>query len=245
MSGNEAMSEAPAEVYRAGEEGARIQSAYWSTRAARVSNARLVAFLAILAVAWLAFGPRLISPAWLVLPVALFGALVVLHDRVLARASRAARMERFYADGRARLEYRFAGRGDAGLRHLAPDHPYARDLDLFGAGSLFELLATTRTREGSDRLAGWLLAPAQPAVVRARQQAVAELRHRLDLRLALALGGGESARRAGAGESEADPSARDALARWTGTPLRALPRALPWLAAGATGLTLLGAALWI
>ena len=38
-----------------------------------------------------------------------------------------------------------------------PSHLYAEDLDLFGAGGLFELLVTTRTHAGEDVLAGWLL----------------------------------------------------------------------------------------
>ncbi|MFO0690718.1 MAG: DNA mismatch repair protein MutS [Myxococcota bacterium] len=259
--------ESPASIYSTGEAGARVQVAFWRGRAALVSNLRLACFAALAVVAWLAFGTRSLPAAWLGLPAAAFVALVVVHDRVLGRATRAERLARFHGDGLARLEHRFAGRGDPGLRHLDPAHPYARDLDLFGTGSLFELLATTRTREGSDRLAGWLLAPAPPAVIRARQQAVAELRDRLDLRQALALAGGESAAPAPAPPSAGplDPGARGAsssagsaasagpgapaaeplLAAWAGTGGRALPRALPWLSAGASALTLAGVALWI
>jgi len=225
----------PAEVYRAGEDGARVQSAYWSVRAARLSNARLACFAAILAVAWLAFGTRAIAAPWIALPSVAFAALVVLHDRVLRRAARAARLERFYADGQARLEHRFAGRGDAGLRYLDPAHPYARDLDLFGAGSLFERLATTRTPQGADRLAAWLLEPAAPDAIEARQRAVAELRPRLDLRLALAL----------AGDDAPPENAPDMLESWAGDARPTLPRALPWLAAATSALSLAGLALWI
>lgn len=236
-------SESPASVYRTGEDGAKVQVAFWSGRAALVSNLRLACFAVFALVAWLAFGTRSLPAAWLVLPGIAFVALVVVHDRVLRRAARALRMERFHGDGLARLEHRFAGRGDPGLRYLDPAHPYARDLDLFGVGSLFELLATTRTREGSDRLAGWLLDAAPPATIRARQQAVAELRERLDLRLALALAGGD-----GNGNGEVEDAKAEAdplLESWAGTERRALHRALPWLAAGTTALTLSGVALWI
>src|SRR5262249_27868967 len=71
------------------------------------------------------------------------------------------------------------------------NHPYAADIDLFGTGSLFELLCTARTRTGENTLAGWLLKGAAPAEVRARQEAVAELRSMLDLREDLALLGGD------------------------------------------------------
>jgi len=61
-------------------------------------------------------------------------------------------------------------------------NPYAQDLDLFGKGSLFELLCTARTYIGEDTLARWLLTPAAPDAVHARHDAVNELRPRLDLR---------------------------------------------------------------
>ena len=66
-------------------------------------------------------------------------------------------------------------------------HPYAEDFDLFGKGSLFELLSTARTRGGEDTLAQWLLHPAASEVVIERQAAVEELRTKLDLREDLAL----------------------------------------------------------
>ena len=79
------------------------------------------------------------------------------------------------------------GAGEPGDRYLDPAHPYARDLDLFGKGSLFELLSTARTHVGEDTLARWLLSPAAPPTVRARQEAVEELRPRVDLREELAI----------------------------------------------------------
>ena len=65
---------------------------------------------------------------------------------------RAARARRLYERGLDRLEGRWAGSGPDGARFLA-DHAYARDLDLFGHGSLFQLLDTARTEAGQDTLA--------------------------------------------------------------------------------------------
>jgi hypothetical protein len=93
----------------------------------------------------------------------------------------------YYEKALARLDGDWAGRGETGERFLDHAHPYAEDLDLFGKGSLFELLCTARTRMGEEALARWLLAPAEPAVARARQEAVAELRPRVDLREDLAV----------------------------------------------------------
>lgn len=239
-----ASGETPAGIYSAGEARAQSEVAFWTARGALVSNTRLAVFAAVAVVAWLAFGTRMLPAFWLTLPVLAFAVLVVVHDRILRRAARAARLAGFHADGQARLEHRFAGRGDDGLRYLDPAHPYARDLDLFGPGSLFELLATTRTREGADRLADWLLTAAPPDTIRARQRAVVELTPRLDLRQALALGGD----REPAGEARDVRGATRAvspLENWAGMPSRTLPRALPLLAALATALSLGGLALWI
>ncbi len=229
--------EAPAQVYRTGLDGALAQVAFWSARGRLVSNARLACFAVLLVGAWLAFGTRALAAPWLLLPAVAFAALVVAHDRILARGERAARLQRFYEDGLARLEHRFAGRGDAGLRYLDPRHPYARDLDLFGPGSLFERLATTRTADGSDRLAAWLLEAAAPDEVRARQAAVAELRPRLDLRRALWLSGSST--------STAADFALRSLETWGANRNAPLPRWVPFACVAATLLSLGGAALWI
>src|SRR5262249_2536265 len=66
---------------------------------------------------------------------------------------------------------------------------YAVDLDLFGPGSLFERLCLARTRAGRETLARWLIAPAPPDEIRARQTAVPDLRERISWRERLALFG--------------------------------------------------------
>src|SRR2546429_312187 len=76
-----------------------------------------------------------------------------------------------------------------GDRFRAEDHVYAEDLDLFGKGSLFELLSTARLPMGENRLADWLRRPSPKPVVLARQEFVAELRQKLDLRESVALTG--------------------------------------------------------
>src|SRR6185295_12127366 len=109
------------------------------------------------------------------------------HELLLRRLDQRRRAERYFEKALARLDGKWAGTGEAGERYLIADHPYAQDLDLFGKGSLFELLCTARTHIGEDTLARWLLSPASPDVVQARQQAVEELRPRLELREDLAV----------------------------------------------------------
>src|SRR5262249_762809 len=71
--------------------------------------------------------------------------------------------------------------------NMDESHPYAADLDIFGKGSLFELLCTARTQSGEEILSSWLKAPAGCTEIRARQEALEELRNRFDLREDLAV----------------------------------------------------------
>ncbi len=138
------------------------------------------------AVTYFVFARPILSPWWFVLPAVVFIALLVWHSRILDKRDYAARAVRFYEKGIERLEHRWMGQGEAGDRYREQDHVYADDLDLFGRGSLFELLCIARTQAGEATLAGWLKAPASSGEVLARQEAVAELRDKLDLREDLA-----------------------------------------------------------
>jgi hypothetical protein len=68
-------------------------------------------------------------------------------------------------------------------------HPYALDLDLFGRASLLQWLGPSATLSGADVLRDWLLHPASPSAVAARQAAVAELAAALEWREHLAAHG--------------------------------------------------------
>ena len=170
----------------------RADIALREKRHARLGYGRLAAVACAVVVVWLALVTHALSIAWTLVPIAVFAALLVIHDRLLRKLEQRRRAARFFEKALARLDGQWAGAGEPGDRYLKPDHPYAVDLDLFGKGSLFELLSTARTHIGEDTLARWLLAPATPEVVRARQQAVSELRPRLDLREDLAVAGEEA-----------------------------------------------------
>src|SRR5262245_4760562 len=129
---------------------------------------------------------------WLIAaPVIVFIALMAIHQRIQAAVARLERAVKFYERGVARLEDNWSGRGEKGERFADKSHPYSEDLDLFGEGSMFELLSTARTKAGEERLASWLGAAAPIPEILARQQGVDELRPRLDLREDVALLGDE------------------------------------------------------
>ncbi len=130
---------------------------------------------------------RGLSPWWLVPSTIVFLVLAEVQGHISGARRRCERAAGLYDLGLARLDDRWAGQGATGERFFDAAHPYAGDVDIFGHGSLFELLSRARTRTGEETLADWLLNPALPGVVRARQEAVSELRSRLDLREDLAL----------------------------------------------------------
>ena len=139
----------------------------------------LLGLVAIGAVVLLKSPSRLV---FLLIPGALFVIFAVLHDRVLGRIADLNRVLAFYERGMARLHDEWAGTGEAGERFLDPHHAYARDLDLFGRGSLFELLCTARTHAGEETLAAWLLQPASLDAIQLRHAAVLELKDRVGFR---------------------------------------------------------------
>ena len=177
----------PGRIYSQRLAECRADVAARERRHATFGYLQLASVICALGGVWLALVNRAFSIVWVTLPAAVFVTLFVIHDRLLEIAELRRRAARFFERGLARLEGHWAGTGEAGDSFLDPAHPYAQDLDLFGKGSLFELLCTARTRIGAETLARWLLTPADPVTVKARQEAVEELRPRMDLREDLAV----------------------------------------------------------
>lgn len=156
-----------------------------------VALLRLAVGAAAVALAVIAWRSVAVSWWWLTVPAVLFLALWIVHGRILEGRRRAERAVLFYARGLARIDDDWIGSGPRGERFLDVDHPYAADLDLFGDGSLFQLISLARTRSGEDTLASWLVAPSTPVAVRGRQEAVQALQGNLDLREDLSILGEE------------------------------------------------------
>ncbi len=159
-----------------------------SVRSRRFSQARLATFLLGIALAiWTIESGRLLGWLFLATTIVVFVTLVILHGRV-RRAEWHARARRDLAVlGLARLERAWpqlpiwrAPAGSAG-------HAYADDLDLFGHGSLTQLLGPPGSPHGRARVIDWLLTLPDPAETRVRQDAVRELSPLVDYRDELTL----------------------------------------------------------
>jgi hypothetical protein len=124
-----------------------------------------------------------------VLLMAGFIAAVFAHGKTLERQAGALRRSEIHVRHLARLGLgwmRFTHKGEGLLQR---DHPYARDIDLIGQGSLFQRIDVTHTLDGEDTLAHWLGAAAPPELLPARQAAVLELRDQLEFRQELEAAG--------------------------------------------------------
>ena len=205
----------------------------WSRRAraydrahARMGNWRILLAIGLVALAGvLCRSHASVGFALMVLFSGLF-LTGMLHDQIENARDRARRAIRFYQSGLDRLDGTWAGKGTGATEFLDPHHLNAVDLDLFGAGSLFELLNAAQTQNGRATLAAWLLAPAASEEILARQEAIQELRPKLDLRERLALS---------AAEAQAWIQT-ESLISWAGQPrlldsslMRATIFCLPWV----------------
>jgi hypothetical protein len=152
-------------------------------RSRLVSNLRGLAFAVALVAALTALFGK--SPA--AAPLAFAGfvafiALVVWHAKIIVAEAQALRLTRVNLDARARVTDDWHTLRDSGARFASKDHPYSGDLDIFGAGSLYQRLNVGHTRFGQETLARFLSEAAEPEAVRLRQHAAKALAPCLDER---------------------------------------------------------------
>ena len=150
-------------------------------------NFKLAVIAVGLVVAWLSLHSGLFSAYWIAAPVGLYIVLTILHGFTLRAQKRAESAAAFYQRGIARIEDRWTGNGASGDRFRDPQHVYSEDLDIFGTGCLFELLSTARLPMGEEFLARWLKSGSPVPDILERQNVIADLREKLDLREQLAM----------------------------------------------------------
>ncbi|HEX3530425.1 MAG TPA: DNA mismatch repair protein MutS [Thermoanaerobaculia bacterium] len=141
-------------------------------------------FVCCLAVILVRAGSAFLPGWWIAAAVWLvaFFAVLPAHDRVIGAMRRAADLRMLNEEALSRLARAWDRLPVPQTAVAGTEGPLARDLDLFGRASLFQLLGTAHTPQGKALLAGWLLRPAAPAEIAERQEAVAELAPEIDFR---------------------------------------------------------------
>jgi hypothetical protein len=178
-------SQTPADAYRSrlrDRQQTRQKLERWDQR---IATFRGLVFFGFVILIWRIYAGDPISETWLLLPFGMFVFLISTHTRLRDSIERVERSIKHYQNGLDRLKGRWQGIGSDGDRYRDPEHPYANDLDLFGPGSMFELITRCQTRLGEDRLAAWFCHAANRESVLARQEAVRELADRVELRESL------------------------------------------------------------
>jgi len=192
-------------TYEQGRATRAREVAILEARASRVATARLAVAASAIAlvggIVWARWGQW----AWAAIAavVALFVVLVVVHARIFDAKERAAAALRFHERGLARLARDWDHLPVTSARFQSVDHPFTRDLDVFGRASLIQIVDATETRLGEERLAHLLSIEAHgvwPDAVLARQHAVRDLAARFAFREALSTAGGVL------GDEKPDPS---------------------------------------
>jgi MutS domain V len=227
----------PSEEYSRRQQDRETSVAQFDKMHRTLGNLRLLLVIVALLIAWWAFFRDDISAWWLLLPALAFVVVAIYHAAILRKKSLAERAVDVYRKGLARIEDRWIGNGQQAPRADAATSLYATDLDLFGAGSLFELLTQARTCMGEDTLAHWLLSPPPVQEIKERHAAVAELRDRLDLREDMAiLGEGGEKLKIGVHPK--------ALLHWAEQPTQLKQPSLRWTALLLAILAIAGAIVW-
>lgn len=230
-------SQSPADEYKQRQQAREAAVARLDQAHRSLGNLRLLLVITALFLAWLSFSRHALSAWWLLLPAAIFVAVAMHHAKILRKKSLAERASDFYKRGLARIEDRWSGNGQQAERSDAETSLYAGDLDLFGNGSLFQLLSQARTCMGEDTLADWLLSPAPLADITARHAAVTELRTKLNLREDMAILGDESEKLKTAVHPEA-------LLQWAEAPAQLKQSSLRWIAPLLAIFAIAGAIVW-
>jgi len=203
-----ASAQASRDVY---EERAEQFGREWATLDAKwnqIGNLRLFVFLlSVVGLIWgLWAGIMVVWVAGIALLAAFF-VLVWWHNRVGRTRRRAAELRLINEEATLRSKRLWEQLPVRYNPEVRPDDPYARDLNVFGHASLFQLADTAGTLIGERTLASWLANAAPPATISERQAAVAELAPEIDLRDELSLRG----RLMSAGDEKPDP---DPFLKW-------------------------------
>jgi predicted nucleic acid-binding protein len=198
----------------------RLTELHTGLRIARVHHTTAVVVLVVALSFFFSLGVSAIRkqmPFWsLFVP----GSIAVLaawrYRRYKKTRSQAWRLTRFYDRATKRVQDDWLGAGSTGERLIPPGHAYANDLNIFGSGSLFELLWIGRSGIGQLGLAEYLLKPATVEIALARQEAIRELREKRDLREKIAL----------LGRYEFQESRWETFAEWLDAPVTSFPASL-------------------
>ncbi|WP_372366407.1 hypothetical protein [Candidatus Uabimicrobium sp. HlEnr_7] len=151
----------------------------------KLVSVRAVTFLAFLALLiWAIVVSRSENINYSLLFCAFFSSLLSLitfvifamkHEKVKNNILMLNKLLVYNNDGQKKLNHAWTDLETDGNMFVDAQHDYCDDLDLFGKGSIFQLVNSCYSKEGQKQLANWLLKPASTSQIKLRQEAVKEL----------------------------------------------------------------------
>ncbi len=129
---------------------------------------------------------KYISWLWMLVPTVIFLGLLPFHQSCLRKLSLAQAICRFHESRLSRLDRSFGTAVVDGAEFADELHPWTQDLDVFGRGSLFQMLNECRTLPGRRQLASWMTDVCDGETIRVRQARAQGLKQELTLREELA-----------------------------------------------------------
>ncbi|MFN9721469.1 MAG: MutS-related protein [Planctomycetota bacterium] len=127
-----------------------------------------------------------VSWLWMLVPTGIFLTILPFHQRCLRQLQLARSRVQFYTSRIRRLDRVFGPDVADGAEFGSEDHPWTSDLDVFGRGSLFQMLNECRTQPGRQMLATWMTSLADADDIRLRQTRAQGLKPHVELRERLA-----------------------------------------------------------
>jgi len=153
----------------------------------RFVQGRTAVFLGALGLGILCIGESdHVSWLWMLIPVGLFLGLLPFHQKCVRKLAKANAICRFHESRIQRLDRHFGTEIADGSEFADELHPWTQDLDVFGRGSLFQMLNECRTLPGRRHLAGWMTQVCDGETIRVRQARAQGLKKELRLRETLA-----------------------------------------------------------
>lgn len=147
---------------------------------------RIVAFVVIVGVGIAAIGDSSISFGWILVPMALFAAILKLHQPTLRQLRRNRSAHEYYEQCLSRLKGNWREQPHTGSEFAVAGHSWSSDLDVFGPGSLFQKLNQCRTLPGRRKLSQWLTTVPSVEDIGTRQIQAESLKDHVELRERLA-----------------------------------------------------------
>ncbi|OPX44036.1 DNA mismatch repair protein MutS [Ruminiclostridium hungatei] len=157
----------------------------YSSKSNAAGNYKLLVFFGGIAAAAALYimKQHILTAAVLVLFAAGFAYLSIVQNRFIKKKDYCQAMLKINALCLKRAKGLWNTFSDKGEEFENHDHNFSYDLDLFGSGSLFQMLNMTTTYSGRQCLARFLLEPlSSPEAIACRQEAVKELAEKLIFR---------------------------------------------------------------